>query len=211
MKFMEDSLNLSLSEILPVLQHRIVRETRWFGVPAQKNPLDFWIYQEMLHRLQPDIIVEIGNDCGGSTLALAHLCDLIGKGRVIGVDVNHERVPDRVRKHPRITLIEGDASTSFDRVAALIRPKDETLVIEDSSHTFENTLNVLRKYSSLVKSGGYFIVEDGICHHGLEVGPHPGPYEAITSFLAENVAFEVDRSLEAFLITWNPRGFLRRT
>src|SRR5678816_1809792 len=101
MKFLEESLHLPLAEILPVLQHRIVRETRWFGVPAQKNPLDFWVYQEMLHRLQPDIIVEIGNDCGGSTLALAHLCDLIGKGRVIGVDVSHERVSDRVRKHPR--------------------------------------------------------------------------------------------------------------
>ena len=130
---------------------------------------------------------------------------------MIGVDVSHDRVPDRVRKHPRITLIEGDACASFDKVAALIAPKDETLVIEDSSHTCENTLNVLRKYSPLVKAGGYFIVEDGICHHGLEVGPNPGPYEAISLFVAENSAFEVDRSQEAFLITWNPRGFLRRT
>jgi len=210
MKFLEDSLHLPLAEILPILQHRITRETRWFGIPTQKNPLDFWIYQEILHRLQPNVIVEIGNDCGGSTLALAHLCDLIGKGRVIGIDVSHERVPERVRQHPRITLIEGDACASFEKVAALIPPQEETLVIEDSSHTYENTLNVLRKYSPLVKSGGYFVVEDGICHHGLDVGPDPGPYEAILSFVAENSAFEIDRSLEAFLITWNPRGFLRR-
>jgi len=211
MKFMEDSLNLPLREILPVLQQRIVGETRWFGVTTQKNPLDFWIYQELIHRLQPDVIVEIGNDCGGSALALAHLCELIGKGRVIGVDVSHARVPDVVRKHPRITFIEGDACSSFGKVAALIRPQEETLVIEDSSHTFENTLNVLRKYSPLVKRDGYFIVEDGICHHGLDVGPNPGPYEAITSFVAENPSFAIERSLEAFLITWNPRGFLRRT
>jgi cephalosporin hydroxylase len=210
MKFMEDSLNLPLREILPVLQQRIVSETRWFGVTTQKNPLDFWIYQELIYRLQPDVIVEIGNDCGGSMLALAHLCDLIGKGRVIGVDVSHARVSDVVRRHPRITLIEGDACSSFDKVAALIRPQEQTLVIEDSSHTFENTLNVLRKYSPLVKRDGYFIVEDGICHHGLDVGPNPGPYEAITSFVAENPSFVVDRSMEAFLITWNPRGFLRR-
>jgi len=176
MNFMEDSLNLPLREILPVLQQRIVGETRWFGVTTQKNPLDFWIYQELIHRLQPDVIVEIGNDCGGSALALAHLCELIGKGRVIGVDVSHARVPDVVRKHPRITFIEGDACSSFGKVAALIRPQEETLVIEDSSHTFENTLNVLRKYSPLVKRDGYFIVEDGICHHGLDVGPNPGPY-----------------------------------
>ena len=211
MNFMEDSLNLPLREILPVLQQRIVGETRWFGVTTQKNPLDFWIYQELIHRLQPDVIVEIGNDCGGSALALAHLCELIGKGRVIGVDVSHARVPDVVRKHPRITFIEGDACSSFGKVAALIRHQEETLVIEDSSHTFENTLNVLRKYSPLVKRDGYFIVEDGICHHGLDVGPNPGPYEAITSFVAENPSFAIERSLEAFLITWNPRGFLRRT
>jgi cephalosporin hydroxylase len=210
MKFMEDSLNLPLRDILPVLQQRIVSETRWFGVTTQKNPLDFWIYQELIYLLQPDVIVEIGNDCGGSTLALAHLCELIGKGRVIGVDLNHARVPDVVRRHPRITFIEGDACSLFGRVAALIQPHEQTLVIEDSSHTYENTLNVLRQYSTLVKPGGYIIVEDGICHHGLDVGPNPGPYEAITSFVAETPCFVVDRSLESFLITWNPRGFLRR-
>ena len=52
--------------------------------------------------------------------------------------------------------------------------------------------------SGSIKPGGYFIVEDGICHHGLSVGPMPGPYEAIETFIAENGDFEVDRSREAF-------------
>jgi cephalosporin hydroxylase len=84
------------------------------------------------------------------------------------------------------------------------------MVIEDSAHTFENTLEVLRVFSALIKPGGYFIVEDGICHHGLDVGPNPGPYEAVEAFLAENNAFETDRSRESFFITWNPKGYLRR-
>ena len=72
-----------------------------------------------------------------------------------------------------------------DKVKGMIGPNDNVLIIEDSSHTYENTLNVLQSNSSLVKPGGYFIVEDSICHHGLEVGPKPGPYEAIQEFLAE--------------------------
>ena len=84
------------------------------------------------------------------------------------------------------------------------------LVIEDSSHTYENTLNMLRLYSKFIKLGDYFIVEDSICHHGLSVGPNPGPYEAIETFIRECEGFEIDRDKESFLITWNPKGYLKR-
>ncbi|WP_205127274.1 MULTISPECIES: CmcI family methyltransferase [unclassified Okeania] len=69
---------------------------------------------------------------------------------------------------------------------------------------------MLRTYSTLIKTGDYFIVEDGICHHGLPVGPKSGPYEAIEAFVNENSDFEIDRGRESFLITWNPKGYLRR-
>jgi cephalosporin hydroxylase len=207
---MEDSMGMPLREVLPILQKRILEQTTYFGVTALKNPLDFWAYQELIHRLRPDVIVEIGNNCGGSTLALAHLCDLLGNGRLIGVDISHSRLPEIVRSHPRITLVEGDACSSYDEIAGQIGPHEHCLIIEDSSHTYENTLRVLRKFSALVKPGGYFIVEDGICHHGLDVGPNPGPYEAIEAFTAEDANFVADRTLESFLITWNPKGFLRR-
>ena len=207
---MEESLDAPLRQILPVMQDRIVRNTSYFGVPALKNPLDFWIYQELIYQLRPEVIVEVGSRYGGSTLALAHFCDLMGAGDVIGMDITLELVPDIVRRHARISLIEGDACQSFDKVAAIIGSRKNILVIEDSSHTYENTLNVLRTYHGLVPPGGYFIVEDSICHHGLEVGPKPGPYEAVETFMAENRKFEIDRTREGFLITWNPKGFLRR-
>jgi cephalosporin hydroxylase len=208
--FLEESLELPLKSILPAMQDRMVQRTTYFGVRALKNPLDMWVYQELVHALRPDVVIEVGNHSGGTTLALAHLCDLLGHGRVIGLDVTHEHVADITRRHPRITLIEGDASASFPRVRSSIDPDEHVLIIEDSSHTYENTLNVLRTYSPLIKPGGYFIVEDGICHHGLDVGPEPGPYEAIETFTAENPHFIVDRGREDFVLTWNPRGFLRR-
>ena len=90
-------------------------------------------------------------------------------------------------------------------------PNDSSvLVIEDSSHEFENTLSILNKYSQLVTVGSYIIVEDSICHHGLEVGPSPGPYEAIERFLLDSSDFEIDKACEDFGITWNPNGYLRR-
>ena len=208
--YMEDGLDMPMRDILQLMQERIVTKTTYFGVPTIKGPIDFWIYQEVIFELKPDVIIEIGNRFGGGTLALAHLCDLLGHGHVIGLDITHQHIYPGVRNHPRVTLIEGDACSSFVTVRELVPEDASVLVIEDSAHTYENTLNVLNTYSRLIKPGGYFIVEDGICHHGLEVGPHPGPYEAIDAFLDENPSFELDRSREAFLITWNPKGYIRR-
>jgi cephalosporin hydroxylase len=207
---MEDRLDLPLRKVLKIMQDRIVHKSTYFGIKTRKSPIDFWIYQEILSETKPDFIIEIGNYCGGSTLALAHICDCLGKGRVVGLDISHEHISNIVRNHPRITLIQGDACESFTKVKQLISDMDDVIIIEDSSHTYENTLNVLETYSGLVRPGGYFIVEDGICHHGLEVGPNPGPYEAINTFVKKNGHFKVDRSREPFLLTWNPKGYLKR-
>lgn len=209
-KGIEESLDMQLREYIALLQRRIMTATRYFGIKTLKNPIDLWVYQELIYEIRPDVIVEVGNNWGGSTLALAHLLDLYNHGRVIGIDIDQSKIANRVRSHQRISLIEGDAVAYFDSVAAQISQEENVLVIEDSSHTFENTLAVLRTYTALTKPGGYFIVEDSICHHGLDVGPSPGPYEAIETFIRGNSEFEIDRGKESFLITWNPKGFLRR-
>lgn len=208
--YMEERLNMPLSEVLGVIQDRIMEKTTYFGIQTLKSPMDFWVYQEIIFEMRPDVIIEIGNHCGGSTLALAHICDSLNSGRIIGLDISHAKVPELVKKHPRITFIEGDACSSFEKVASLLGRNEKVLVIEDSSHTYDNTLRVLQTYSPLIKLGDYFIVEDSICHHGLEVGPSPGPFEAIEAFVDANSLFEVDRDRESFLITWNPKGYLRR-
>ena len=210
MPYLEDSLDLPLRAVLPVMQRRSLDRSTYFGVRAVKCPNDFWVYQEIIHAQGPEVIIEIGNYHGGSTLALAHLCDLLGQGRVIGLDITHQYIAPVVRAHPRITLLEGDANTLFDQVQKLLNGAQNVLLIEDSSHTYDNTLQILRTYHSLIPVGGYFIVEDGICYHGLDEGPNPGPYEAIETFLAENPKFVTEREREDFLITWNPKGFLKR-
>jgi cephalosporin hydroxylase len=209
-RYLENSLELPVSEVLNIMQKRIMTETYYFGVKTLKNPLDFWVYQELIFKHQPDVIVEIGNNWGGSTLALAHTLDNIQKGRVIGIDINHSKITQIVSQHPRITLIENNAIDAFQHVKSLIEPHESVLLIEDSAHTYDNTLAVLELYSTFIKTGDYIIVEDSICHHGLDVGPSPGPYEAIETFVENNHNFTIDRSKESFLLTWNPKGFLKR-
>jgi cephalosporin hydroxylase len=209
-RFIEDSITLELKSVLGIIQNRILNNTRYFGVKALKNPLDYWIYQEIIFAHKPDVIVEIGNNYGGSTLALAHMQDLMDRGRVIAVDINHSKISTKVKNHTRILWIEQDAISAFNQVRSMIEDGERVLVIEDSSHTYDNTLEVLKRYSQLIHVGDYMIVEDSICHHGLEVGPNPGQYEAIESFMKNNDEFIIDRTREDFLITWNPKVFLKR-
>lgn len=208
--YMEDNLNIDLRAVLAMMQKRIMGNTTYFGIKTLKSPIDSWVYQEIIFEVRPDVIIEIGNAHGGSALYLAHLCDCMGKGRVIGIDTCQKNIPDHVREHDRIHFIEGDACLRFPEVSALVKSDETVLIIEDSAHTYANTLAVLRRYSGLVSMGSYFIVEDGICHHGLDVGPCPGPYEAVCDFIAENPLFCIDRSREDFFITWNPKGFLKK-
>lgn len=84
------------------------------------------------------------------------------------------------------------------------------LVIEDSLHTYDNTLNVLKTYAPLVTPDSFLIVEDSHCCHGLDYGPVPDPYEAIADFMAVNRKFVTERDCENFFITFNPTGYLKR-
>ena len=81
------------------------------------------------------------------------------------------------------------------------------MVIEDSSHTYENTLKCLDKYSKLVSVGSYYIVEDTICKKlgYKEFDPH----KAVNKFINKNNNFVIDKSREKY-ITWNPGGYLKR-
>jgi cephalosporin hydroxylase len=210
MPFMEDCMDWPLRQMLPVLQRRIMEGSTYHGIPTLKSPLDFWIYQEILWDTRPEFVIEIGNYHGGSSLALAHACDAIGAGKVICIDTTHHNVHSSVRAHPRITLVTGDACSVFAEVADLVAGNSKVMVIEDSTHAYNNSLNILHTYSPIVGLGQYFIVEDTICHHGLDIGPNPGPFEAVETFIQTNKSFIVDRTREAYGMTWNPKGYLRR-
>src|ERR1700704_2912876 len=67
------------------------RESYWMGVRTLKNPLDAWIYQEILHEVRPTVVVELGNALGGGTQFLCHMLDLLGlDAPVVAVDRSHD-------------------------------------------------------------------------------------------------------------------------
>ncbi|HMF83391.1 MAG TPA: CmcI family methyltransferase [Acidimicrobiia bacterium] len=185
--------------------------TRWLGISIIKNPLDLWIYQEIVHELRPDLIIETGTWIGGSALYLASLCDLVDHGRVVTIDiVEYKGRPE----HKRIEYITGSSVEPkvIDQVLEQAHASETVMVILDSNHRKVHVLDELRLYAPLVTVGSYLIVEDTNVNGHPNYRRHgPGPWEAVEEFMREDSRFEIDKSREKFMLTFNPRGYLRRT
>jgi cephalosporin hydroxylase len=189
---------------------RTFRETYWFGHSVKKCPFDLWVYQEMLHELRPDFIVETGTRFGGSARFFASICDLLDQGRIVSVDID----PAAVRpEHPRITYLEG-SSTAPEIVAQVretVGAAQSVLVVLDSDHSCAHVLEELRAYAGLVTPGSYVVVEDtNVNGHPVRPDFGPGPMEAVDLFLRERADFSIDGAREKFFLSFNPRGYLRR-
>jgi cephalosporin hydroxylase len=198
--------------------------TYFLGTRVLKNPLDLWIYQELLYEVRPDVVVECGTNRGGSALFLARLFDLMGHGRVVTIDIAlpPDTTAQMLPKHPRITYVTGSSTDPeiVEGVCATIAPEEKVLVILDSSHWQHHVQRELQAWAPKVSVGSYLIVEDTVLS-GHPVGDpkatHPraghdieGPMEAVQEFLAGRSDFAVDRSREKFLHTYNRNGYLRR-
>ena len=122
-------------------------EATWLGAQALKNPLDLWVYQEIMVETRPELVVETGTYRGGSAFFLASICDLLGAGEVVSIDV--EPVRDDYPAHPRITYLGGRSSTDPD-VVAEVRARAEgkrVLVILDSDHSQAHVEAELAEYA----------------------------------------------------------------
>ena len=190
---------------------RVWRNTFWLGVETRKCPLDLWIYQELLHEVRPRYIIETGTAAGGSALFLASVCDLLGTGEIITVDV--EERPARPA-HARIEYLKGSSvaeetvSAIKERVAGAGGP---VLTILDSDHSQQHVARELRIYGPMVTEGSYLIVEaTNINGHPVLQSHGAGPMEAVESFLRETPEFTPDRDREKFFLTFNPKGYLRK-
>ena len=192
-----------------LFEQKAFGNTSWLGVPTWKEPTDLWVYQHILVELKPDLVIETGTLYGGSALYLASLCELIGAGRVISVDIQH---PRSLPQHARLEYILG--SSTAPEVGARIRAEaaraNTVMVILDSDHNYEHVLDELRLYSTMVTPGSYLIVEDTLFDFTASADFRPGPRAATRDFLAENKDFEVDAARECYLVTQNPGGYLRR-
>ena len=190
-------------------------DTRFLNVPIFKYPTDLMIYQELIVETKPEVIVETGTAYGGSALYFAFLCQALGRGEVVSVDIragagDHGDVARP--QHPRVTYVTGSSTDPavVQKVKDIVAGRP-ALVILDSDHRKDHVLAEMRAYAPLVPAGGYLVIEDGIVN-GNPVFPEfgPGPTEAIEEFFRESDDFRVDERRERLLLTQNPCGYLRR-
>lgn len=187
-----------------------VLDCHWLGTPAAKLPLDLWMYQEIMTELRPALVIETGTFCGGSALFMASVMDQLGHGRVMTIDVRHAAT---VPVHPRIEYVLGSSIEPeiANRARAAAAEGGPVVVVLDSLHTYEHVLAELSAYADLVTPGSYCIVEDtNVDGHPVLPAWGPGPMRAVDEFLAGRPDFLPDPRRERFMLTMNPRGYLRR-
>lgn len=199
----------------------------WMGVPIIQLPADVMATQEIVWATRPDVIIETGVARGGSVVFMAAMLELLGKGKVVGIDVDirpHNR--KTIEGHPmakRIVLIEG-GSTDADvvaRVRSEIPQSATVMVVLDSDHSRDHVLAELRHYGPLVTPGCYLVVADTMLGY-LAPGEAPPnrskvwergdePLSALKAYRQETDRFEPDEVMNGKMIFSSSfGGFLRR-
>jgi len=195
----------------------------WLGLPIIQYPQDILAIQEIIWKTKPDLIIETGIARGGSIIFLASILELLGKGKVVGIDVDIRR-PNKIaiEKHPlsrRIRLIKGSSISKeiINQVYKIARNKKKIMVILDSNHTHSHVLKELEFYSPLVTVGNYLIVLDTIVEDlpnnlfkNRPWGKGNNPRTAVKAFLQKNKRFKINDEIEKkLLISVAPSGYLK--
>lgn len=204
---------MKLFHEVPVWSHM------WFeNVPIEKNPLDLWMMQQIIYETRPDFVIETGTFKGGSALYWAYTLNGMGleNSRVFTSDI--QDLTGTAATNPlwkKYVKFYKASSTSPEVVNDIARrvKGHKVLVTLDSLHTAEHVLAEMRAYAPMVNSGSYLVVEDTHMD-GVPTDPHfgPGPLAAVMQFMKEGGSkdFVQDFSREAFIMTFNPGGWLKR-
>src|ERR1700680_1868646 len=176
-------------------QQKLSYEPPWLGIPIIQTPEDIVMMQELIWKVRPDVIVECGVAHGGAVVLYASILELLGKGHLVGVDVEIRKYNRlALQSHPlsrRFTLIEGSSveQSTLDEVKSHIRPDDRVMVTLDSNHTLAHVAQELKLYAPLVTPDSYLVVFDGVMQVLTDApGGSPdwdkdNPWHAIEDFL----------------------------
>lgn len=221
--YCEDGLKLIASLWIKLAtQYQLMYEPTWLGIPIIQLPTDIIVMQELIWKVRPDLIIDCGLAHGGSAILYASICELLGKGRVIGIDVE-VRQANRVaiQSHPmsqRIEIVEGSSidPSTVGLVTERVSGAKSVLVVLDSNHSYKHVLQELNSYHRMVTPGSYMVVMDGAQAHvwdiprGKPEWRENHPLKAIHEFLRDHAEFQIDPYYTRMHITSCPDGYLRR-
>jgi cephalosporin hydroxylase/nucleoside-diphosphate-sugar epimerase len=195
----------------------------WMGRPIIQYPQDMVAMQELIWDIKPDLIIETGIAHGGSLIYYASIMELIGKGEILGVDIDiRDHNKKEIEAHPmfkRIKMIQGSAidPAIIEQVKKHAEGKKTIMVSLDSNHTHDHVLKELELYSPFVTVGSYCVVFDtivedlpkGSIDRPWDVGNNPKT--AVFEFLKTNDKFVIDKHIDnKLLISVAPDGYLKR-
>lgn len=185
--------------------------TTYRGVEMYKSPFDFVIYQMIINRLKPDLIIEIGTFKGGGALYFADLLDILGKGEVHTINIFEDVKDPQIINHRRIKRFI-DGYQNYD--LTLTNSFEKVMVVDDGSHQSTEVLDAFKKFNSVVTNGSYYIIEDGVLsdlgHNSVYNG---GPLQVMDEIMSYTQDFEIDRNWCDFYgenATFNPNGYLKK-
>ncbi len=197
---------------------------KWMGRPIIQYPQDIVIMQELIWDIKPDLIIETGIAHGGSLIFYASILELIGKGEILGIDIDiREHNKKEIIAHPmakRIKMIQGSAidPAIVQQVKDHAKGKKTVMVLFDSNHTHDHVLEELKAYAELTTVGSYCVVFDTVVEdlpkgvyddRPWDVGSNPKT--AVFEFLKTNHNFVIDKSIDnKILISVAPDGYLKR-
>ena len=201
-----------------------IHQSNWMGEPVLQLPQDMFAVQEIIYRTRPDFIIEIGVAWGGSILFYATICEALGHGQIVGVDIfmpkdMQERVSAKGKITERIHLLEGSSihNEIVADVKKMVSVTRNVMVLLDSNHTHDHVLQELELYSPLIGKGHYLVCGDTIIerlpeqpHRSRAWGKGNNPMTALAQFLAREDRFAIDHDYDdKLLFSCSPRGYLR--
>jgi len=201
----------------------------WMGRPIIQLPEDMVRIQEVIWQIKPDVLIETGVAHGGSLIFYASLFKAMGKGRVVGIDIeirpHNRRAIEAHHLSGLITLIEGSsiAPEVVDKVRSLLAPGEMTLILLDSNHTKDHVLAELNAYGPLVSVGSYIVATDGVMENVVG-GPRTkpdwdlnNPRQAVLAFVEADPRFKIEEPRWEFnegavrnRVTYWPDAFVKR-
>jgi cephalosporin hydroxylase len=201
----------------------------WLGRPVLQLPEDLIRVQEVIYAIKPDVLIEIGVAHGGGLVFYASLFRAMGRGRVIGIDLDirphNRRALEAHELYPAMTLIEADSidPETVRMVRGLVGRDEAVMIILDSNHAYDHVSTELELYSPLVSLGSYIIACDGIMEQVMGAPRTKpdwatnNPRRAARDFTVRNRHFVIEEPPWSFnegmvdhRVTYWPDAYLKR-